>query len=143
MLSRPYRLGSSGDEMGRTVMTESSCILPSLPDLAREGWEAIRVGRYYGLQALARLHAPGAVAIDPSTTPGVCFFVQAGSAAKWPQASAISVMTDFEPPPAARQTPPGTYWLVPPRGGTLRLTDEGALFIALTEVIPDWAEAAS
>ncbi|MER6566320.1 hypothetical protein ABT288_09055 [Streptomyces sp. NPDC001093] len=83
------------------------------------------------------------MAIDPSTTPGVYFFVQTGSTAKWPQTQAISVTARFDLPPAARQTPPGIYWLVPPRSGTLRLTDEDALLIALTKVIPDWAEAAS
>jgi hypothetical protein len=54
------------------------------------------------------------------------------------------VTTDFGMPPDERQTPPGIYWLLPPpRLGVVRLTDEGALFTALSEVIPDWAEAAS
>lgn len=126
-------------------MTELSRVLRSVPDRAWKGWEAIRVGRFYGLQALARLGTLGTVAIDPSATPGVYFFVQVGSTASWPKApagGAVSVTADFEPPPEEWHTPPGVYWLVPPRRGAIKLTDALALLAALTEVIPDWAEAA-
>lgn len=130
--------------MGRAVMTELSCVLRSVSGRARKGWEAIRVDRFYGLQALARLTVPGTVAIDPAE-PGVYFFVPAGATAAWPKAPAggISVLTDLYLPPARRQTPPGIYWLVPPRRGAVRLITGDSLLAALTEVIPDWSEAAS
>lgn len=112
-------------------MTELSPVLRRGPERLRDDWDVIRVGRYYGLQALARLQAPGTVAIDPSATPSVYFFVRTGSTATWPLAPVIRVTTDFEMPPDERQTPPGIYWLLlPPRRGAVRLTDEGALFTA-------------
>ncbi|MEU6495698.1 hypothetical protein [Streptomyces sp. NPDC046984] len=118
----------------------SSC---STPTEARQDWEAIKIGRFYGLQALGRLRAHGTVAIDP-TLPGVYFFVLAGTTSSWPVAPtcmALTVTKEFEVPAAGRRTPPGTYWLVPPRRGTITLTDDAALLAALIDVIPDWAEA--
>ncbi|MER6121753.1 hypothetical protein ABT173_03435 [Streptomyces sp. NPDC001795] len=76
--------------------------------------------------------------------PGVYFFVAAGSTATWPTApvcGAVSVTTEFLLPPGERRTPPGAYWLVPPQRRYIRLTDDDALLAALTDVIPDWAEA--
>ncbi|MFF4748864.1 DUF6415 family natural product biosynthesis protein [Streptomyces sp. NPDC002514] len=118
-------------------MTELSCVLRSVPDPAWERWETIRIGRFYGLQALARLGTFGTVAIDP-VTPAVYFFVDIGSVASWPEgpaSGAFSVTTDFMPPPDDRQMPPGVYWLVPPQQGAVRLTDGLALLAALTEAV--------
>ncbi|MFJ8364541.1 hypothetical protein [Streptomyces sp. NPDC093984] len=128
------------------MTTELPCVLPRpTPVQAPVGSEAISVGRYYGLQALNRLRSPGTVAVDPAM-PGVYFFVAAGFTATWPAApacGAVSIAAEFVLPPAERRTPPGPYWLVPPQRGTIRLTDGNALLAALTDVIPDWAEAAS
>jgi hypothetical protein len=76
----------------------------------------------------------------------VYFFVPAGSTAAWPQVpvcGALSVATKLDLPPAGRQKPPGTYWLMPLRRGSIRLTDGDALLAVLTEVIPEWSKAAS
>lgn len=127
-------------------MTEPPHVLPRPGDgLALPRWEALRVGRYYGLQALSRINLPGTVAVDPAV-PGVYFFVESGATAAWPAMPAggpMSVTTELELPPRVRCTPPGAYWLVPPRRGTIRLTDAGTLRRALSEVIPAWAVMAS
>lgn len=127
------------------MIRELPRVLPRpTPGEAGRGWETIRVGRFYGLQALDRLCSPGTVAIDPSV-PGVYFFVAAGSTATWPTVAdggAVDIMAEFVLPPVERRRPPGTYWLVPPQRRSIRLTDEEALLAALNDVIPDWAEAA-
>lgn len=91
------------------------------------GWEAVRVSRFYGLKALERLVRPGAVAVDPAP-PGLVFFVEPGPTNGWPLSSElVRVIPDFTVPPTNRQTPPGAYWLVPPKRGGVGLTDHGAL----------------
>ncbi|WP_051840651.1 hypothetical protein [Streptomyces sp. NRRL F-5126] len=110
--------------------------------VAAPSWEAVRVGRYYGLKALTWLTVPGAVAVDPED-PGVYFFVAAGATADWPPSparTALVVRQSLDLPPAHRRTPPGTYWLVPPWRGTIGLTDAGTLCAALADLLPEWME---
>ncbi|MFE3118748.1 hypothetical protein [Streptomyces niveus] len=47
----------------------------------------------------------------------------------------LSLTTDLELPPHERCRPPGTYWLVPPRGA-ISMTCSGALRAALSDVLP-------
>lgn len=105
-------------------------------------WEALKVARFYGLQALTRLNPPGTVVIDPGGQ-AVYFFVALGTTAQWPPLPAhgpLTVTTSLDLPPASRRTPPGAYWLVPPSRGAIRLTDAGALHEALASLIPEWTE---
>ncbi|MEU3983637.1 hypothetical protein AB0F77_26740 [Streptomyces sp. NPDC026672] len=106
----------------------------------RKSWVLVRVARYFGLQALAQLNPPGTVAVDPDG-PAVYFFVAVGSTTAWPpmpNPGPLVVTTDLVLPPADRRTPPGTYWLVPPRRGTIQLTDADALQEALADLVPEW-----
>lgn len=123
------------------MMAEPPGVLSRSGDAgARPSWEVIRIGRYYGLQALTRLNAPGSVAVDPER-PAVYFFVAIGATATWPSMPAhvpLAVTTGADLPPVGRRTPPGAYWLVPPRRGTLRLIDAGTLHTALADLLPEW-----
>ena len=107
----------------------------------RPVWEAVRVSRYYGLQALNILASPGNVAVDPDALT-VYFFVPAGTTQRWqpmPAGGGLTVITDgLQLPPGTRRTPPGTYWLVPPRQGVIRSCDSTALHSALLACLPAW-----
>jgi hypothetical protein len=122
-------------------MTEPPPVLGRSKDpLGRQSWEAIRVGRYYGLQALTRLRFPGTVAVDPEGSV-IYFFVAAGATAAWQPIPAhwpLAVTTAPDLPAANRLTPPGAYWLVPPRRRTIRLTDAGTLHEVLADLLPEW-----
>ncbi|MGW3498166.1 hypothetical protein [Streptomyces sp. NPDC001020] len=124
-------------------MTEPLPVFARSKDaIARQGGEAIRVGRYYGLQALTQLNPPGTVAVDPEgPTRAVYFFVETGATAGWPPIPAdgpLVVTRDLNLPPANRRRPPGAYWLVPPRRGTIQLTDADTLHQALAALLPEW-----
>ncbi|MFH8221722.1 L,D-transpeptidase [Streptomyces sp. NPDC018057] len=104
------------------------------------GWEAIRVARFYGLQVLTRLNPPGTVVIDP-VGQAVYLFVALGATGQWPplpEQGRLTVTTSVDLPPASRRTPPGTYWLVPPSRGAIRLTNADALRKALADLLPEW-----
>lgn len=88
-------------------------------------WDAIKVGRFYALQALKRLGAPGAVAVDPwPAEPVLYFFVSPGATVGWdiPQSTALGTATHVVLPPSTKERPPGPYWLIPPRNGCIQLT---------------------
>jgi serine/threonine-protein kinase RsbW len=115
-------------------------------DVSRSVWEAVRVSRYYGLQALNHLANPGHVAIDPDA-PAVYFFVPAGTVQSWrpmPAGGGLTVMSEegLRLPPQTRRTPPGAYWLVSPARGAIRSCDGPALHRALLDCLPDevWAK---
>lgn len=81
---------------------------------AGETWDAVRVGRFLGLQALERLGSvAGPVLVDPAART-MYFLVPAGSTSTWdvPQSQALGETNHIVIPPAARQSPPGPYWLV-------------------------------
>ncbi|MFF4602601.1 hypothetical protein ACFY12_07580 [Streptomyces sp. NPDC001339] len=122
-------------------MKETAPSLPGPPGarLVSAGidWDAVKVVRFFGLQAIERLQRPGAVAVDPAPAePALYFFVPVGTAA-WslPQVSTLGAATHIILPPARCQAPPGPYWLVPPADGCLPLTDATALYQALAAVL--------
>ncbi|WP_381793034.1 hypothetical protein [Streptomyces niveus] len=101
-------------------------------------WEVLRVGRYYGLQALDRISRPGTVAVDPAVR-GVYFFIKSGATATWPPMPAdgpLGVTAELKLPPQEHCRPPGTYWLVPPQHGAISFTCPRALRAALSHVLP-------
>lgn len=92
--------------------------------LLRTSWDVIRVSRFDGLQALARIDAPGAVVVDPDPA-AVYFFVAPGTTAAWPRYmvdAGLSVASHMELPPVQQRTPPGMYWLLLPARRTGGLT---------------------
>jgi hypothetical protein len=104
--------------------------------LAQAGveWDAVKVGRFYALQALERIANPGAVAVDPAPPePALYFFVQVGSAVGWdvPESTGLSLNAHVVLPPDDKGAPPGPYWLIPPSHG---LTQAAGLRKALEEV---------
>ncbi|MFJ9752604.1 hypothetical protein [Streptomyces chartreusis] len=104
--------------------------------LAQAGvdWDAIKVGRFYALQALERIGYPGAVAVDPAPAePVLYFFVRAGSALGWevPESTGLGLNVHVVLPPDDKEAPPGPYWLIPPSNGLTQVT---ALRKALKEV---------
>ena len=97
-------------------------------------WDVIQVGRFYGLQALQRLAAPGSVTVDGAVTaPTLSFFVPPGTAGVWraPQTIALGPATHVSLPPDGKEAPPGLWWLIPPRDGEITLTSADALRLAL------------
>ncbi len=111
--------------------------------LSGPGWEAIKISRYYGLQVLNRLRAPGAVVIDPAP-PSVYLFVAPGSTATWPvppPGQVLVLAAEVRLPPSKRRTPPGMYWLLPPQKRSRGLTNAEGLLETLAGLLPDWAEA--
>lgn len=97
-------------------------------------WDAIRVPRFAGLQALKGVK-PGSVLVDPMPSePVLYFFVVPGTAAAWraPQSTALGATTSVVLPPRSWQAPPGPYWLIPPAADqAIRLTARDALHKAL------------
>ncbi|MFE7313124.1 hypothetical protein ACFU7T_08445 [Streptomyces sp. NPDC057555] len=101
-------------------------------------WDALKVARFFALQAIERLQRPGAVAVDPAPAePVLYFFVPVGSTAGWslPQVITLGAATHVVLPPTHCQAPPSPYWLVPPANGHLPLTNPTALHRALTTVL--------
>lgn len=99
-------------------------------------WDAVKVVRSFGLQALERISDPGAVVVDPNAAaPSLYFFVRPGSTEGWdvPQSTALSVTNHVTLPPTYRATPPGPYWLTPPTEGRLH-TSTNLLRAALETV---------
>lgn len=100
-------------------------------------WDAVKVGRFYALQALGRMTSPGAVAVDPAPAePALYFFVPAGSTTGWDvqQSTALGVATHVVLPPDTKELPPGPYWLIRPRAGRVQLTRVDELRAALNAV---------
>ncbi|WLQ53702.1 hypothetical protein P8A21_39835 (plasmid) [Streptomyces poriferorum] len=84
---------------------------------AGTAWDAVRVGRFLGLEALERLgSAAGPVLVDPAART-MYFLVPAGSTTDWdvPQSQALGETNHVVIPPATRQSPPGPYWLIDSR----------------------------
>lgn len=106
-------------------------------------WDAVKVVRSFGLQALDRIGEPGAVVVDPNAAEPVLYFlVRPGSTEGWevPQSTALSITNHVTLPPCYRVTPPGPYWLTPPAEGRLH-TNVNALRAALEAVTgprPAW-----
>ncbi|WP_245238641.1 hypothetical protein [Streptomyces sp. MZ04] len=106
-------------------------------------WDAIKVVRSFGLQALDRIAEPGAVVVDPSAAaPAVYFFVRPGTTDGWnvAQSTALSVTNHVTLPPESRVMPPGPYWLTSPADGRLH-TDTATVRAALERVTgsrPSW-----
>lgn len=120
-------------------MTEPPRVLTRPSDaLALPNWEVLRVGRYYGLQALARISFPGTVAVDPAV-PVLYFFIESGATTAWPEMPAdgpLSVTTELDLPSEEHCRPPGAYWLLPPLRGTISFTCAHTLRLALSHVLP-------
>jgi hypothetical protein len=101
-------------------------------------WDAVKVPRFYALQALKRLASPGAIAVDPvRARPVLYFFVPAGSTVGWDvqHSDALGTATHVVLPPATKELPPGPYWLIPPKGGQVQLTRIDALRAAIEDAI--------
>ncbi|MFJ2095522.1 hypothetical protein ACIOEW_40915 [Streptomyces sp. NPDC087901] len=84
---------------------------------AGTAWDAVRVGRFLGLEALERLgSAAGPVLVDPAART-MYFLVPAGSTHDWDvlQSQALGETNHVVIPPTTRQSPPGPYWLVSSR----------------------------
>src|SRR5690606_33966150 len=88
----------------------------------------------YGLQALNYLVRPGAVAIDPDSM-WVYFFVPSGTTRTWrpmPSGGGVAVIASgLQLPPSTQRTPPGPYWLIPPRRAEIQGCDGSAFHSAL------------
>ncbi|MFF4508928.1 DUF6415 family natural product biosynthesis protein [Streptomyces sp. NPDC001401] len=101
-------------------------------------WDAVRVGRYLGVQAIERIAQPGAVAVDPACAEPVLYFLlPVGSTEGWhvPHTRPLGAHCYLVLPPAGKDSPPGPYWLVPPKRGftpapTLRRALEETLHVA-------------
>ncbi|MFF4257933.1 DUF6415 family natural product biosynthesis protein [Streptomyces sp. NPDC001663] len=101
-------------------------------------WDAVRVGRYLGVQAIGRIARPGAVAVDPACAePFLYFLLPAGSTDGWevPHTRPLGANAYVVLPPADKDSPPGPYWLIPPKCGftraaTLRRALEEAVAVA-------------
>lgn len=99
-------------------------------------WDAVKVVRSFGLQALDRIREPGAVVVDPNAAaPALYFFVRPGATEGWdvPQSTALSITNHVTLPPSYRVKPPGPYWLTPPAEGRLH-TNVNTLRTALEAV---------
>ncbi|MFE1956767.1 DUF6415 family natural product biosynthesis protein [Streptomyces sp. NPDC059479] len=97
--------------------------------------DLVRVARFYALQALERIAAPGAVAVEPvPAAPAVLFLVPPGSSGEWDVPRTIALAEgSLVLPLDERQSPPGAYWLIPPGHGRLH-TDVHHLRRALEAV---------
>ncbi|HKR51527.1 MAG TPA: DUF6415 family natural product biosynthesis protein [Pseudonocardiaceae bacterium] len=98
-------------------------------------WDAVRVGRYLGVQAIGRIARPGAVAVDPACAePLLYFLLPAGSTEGWdvPHTRPLGANAYVVLPPADKDSPPGPYWLVPPKCG---FTQAAMLKQALEEAV--------
>ncbi|MFB7273929.1 DUF6415 family natural product biosynthesis protein [Streptomyces sp. NPDC056244] len=100
------------------------------------GFDLVRVARFYALQALERIAAPGAIAVEPiATAPAMLFLVPPGSSSEWnvPRTTVL-VEGSLVLPSEERRSPPGAYWLIPPSHGRLH-TDVHHLRCALEAVL--------
>ncbi|GAA3838421.1 hypothetical protein GCM10022403_083640 [Streptomyces coacervatus] len=98
-------------------------------------WDAVRVGRYLGVQAIERIAQPGAVAVDPACAEPVLYFLlPPGSTEGWdvPHTRRLGTHAYVVLPPAGKDSPPGPYWLVPPKRG---ITRAATLRRALEEIL--------
>ncbi|WP_405987228.1 hypothetical protein [Streptomyces sp. NBC_00872] len=97
--------------------------------------DVVRVARFYALQALEQIAAPGAIAVEPEpSAPALLFLVPPGSGCDW-DVPTTTVLTEgqFVLPPEERRSPPGVFWLIPPSHGQLH-TDVRHLRRALQAV---------
>ncbi|HWU07557.1 MAG TPA: hypothetical protein VN520_14440 [Streptomyces sp.] len=102
---------------------------------AGRDWDAVRVTRFVGLQAIEHLGpATGPVIMDP--TPRTMYFlVPPGTTRTWtelPQCTALGDTAHLVLPHPGKQAPPGPYWLIPPHQ---MLADTPALRHALETVL--------
>ncbi|MGP3632664.1 hypothetical protein ACTU45_04690 [Streptomyces sp. 24-1644] len=115
---------------GTTPIGEGSRLAP-----AGKEWDAIRVTRIVGLQAIRSLGArTGPVIMDPAARV-MYFLVPPGSTSSWehlPQSTALSETNHVVLPPKHKHTPPGPYWLIAEQQP---LADTHALRRALEEVL--------
>ncbi|MFF3264917.1 hypothetical protein ACFYWO_37870 [Streptomyces sp. NPDC002932] len=84
---------------------------------AGKDWDAVRVSRFIGLQALERLGtAAGPVLVDPAAR-SMYFLVPAGGTCTWdvPETKALGESAHIAMPPRGRKSPPGPFWLVGPQ----------------------------
>ncbi|WP_326615160.1 hypothetical protein OG949_40450 (plasmid) [Streptomyces scopuliridis] len=98
-------------------------------------WDAVRVPRFIGLQALNRIQGQeGAVIMDRDRA--MYFLVPPRTTTGWSiQQSAALGETNYVVLPAnEKTTPPGPYWLIPPTRGRLH-TETAALHAALQTVL--------
>lgn len=99
-------------------------------------WDAVRVPRSAGLDALAILgHRSGAVLEDPSApAPALYFFIPRRTAADWDVDGTRILAEDDHVviPPDRRTQGPGPYWRICPSPGTWT-TDPAALQAALED----------
>jgi hypothetical protein len=103
---------------------------------AGKTWDAVRVPRFIGLQALNVIQGQqGAIVMDPRDR-AMYFLVPPGTTADWSlaQSTALGETNYVVLPADDKEIPPGPFWLVPPRRGRLH-TDTGALRIALQTVL--------
>lgn len=97
-------------------------------------WDAVRVSRFLGLQALHLLQGrEGAVVMASGRT--MYFFVPPGSTTDWevPQSTALGETNHVVLPPRGKEKPPGPYWLSSPHH--MQWTDTDMLRKALTNVL--------
>ncbi|WP_328335752.1 MULTISPECIES: hypothetical protein [unclassified Streptomyces] len=103
---------------------------------AGQRWDAVRVPRFIGLQALNHLVGQeGAIVMDPGNRR-VYFLVPPGTTRSWnlPQTTALGETSHVVLPADDKEIPPGPYWLVSPRRGRLCTSTE-ALHNALRTVL--------
>ncbi|MEV3927209.1 hypothetical protein [Actinomadura coerulea] len=97
-------------------------------------WDAVKVSRHQAVRAIELLETPGAVAVDPSPSEPVLYFlVPPGTASAWdvPETTALG-HAHVVLPPEHKEAPPGPYWLIPQRDG---LTSVAALRKALAVIL--------
>lgn len=93
---------------------------------AGKAWDAVRLPRQLGLQALSDVAGKvGAIVMEPAVWR-MYFLVPPGSTRAWslPQTTALGETNHVVLPPVSRERPPGPYWLISPRHGRLHTSTD-------------------
>jgi hypothetical protein len=114
----------------RALPTVGDCELKA----AGIDWDAIRVPRAIGLQALKILGPRSGAVIEDPFERALYWFVIAGASSGWaiPDTRALGVTQHLTVPPRRRACGPGPHWRICPGQGRW-LTDLGALHAALED----------
>lgn len=114
-------------------------------EAAGESWDAVRVPRSVGCDAVAILGSRAGAALQDPYEGGMYFFIAPGSADAWessavPGARILGLGAHVVLPPPRRISGPGPHWRVCPVDGRL-LTETAALRAALEDAATPRAEA--
>lgn len=103
---------------------------------AGRDWDAIRVPRTLGLDALDILGARSGAVVDDPRQPALYWFVAVGAAGLWEvdEARPLGAGNFVAVPPPRRTQGPGPYWRICP-AGTNWLTNAAALQAAVEDAL--------